>query len=144
MSFAGMSYPAIVLATVVGWLAGAAWYRVLAVHWMVARGLSLEKVKVRQAKRRRRRAFGPLVIALLAGLVMAWILAGAIGHLGPGQVTLRNGIISGAFMWLGFVATSMAVNYAFIRRTPMLYAIDAGHWLVVLVLQGAVIGAMGV
>jgi hypothetical protein len=42
--------------------------------------------------------------------VMAWVLAGMIGHLGPGQVTLRNGIISGLFAWLGFVATTLAVT----------------------------------
>jgi hypothetical protein len=38
----------------------------------------------------------------------------------------------------------MAVNYAFGARQPMLYAIDAGHWLAVLLVEGAIIGAMGV
>jgi ribosomal protein L3 len=75
---------------------------------------------------------------------MAWVLAGMIGHLGPGQVTLRNGIISGLFAWLGFVATTLAVNNAYGRRTVNLTVIDAGHWLAVLLVQGAVIGAFGV
>jgi len=44
---------------------------------------------------------------------MAWMLAGVLGHLGPGQVTLRNGVISGAFLWFGFVLATMAVNNAF-------------------------------
>jgi hypothetical protein len=75
---------------------------------------------------------------------MAWILAGVIGHLGPGQVTIRNGIISAAFAWVGFVATTMAVNYAFGGRTAKLYAIDVSHWLLVLLVMGAIIGAFGV
>ncbi len=50
---------------------------------------------------------------------MAWVLAGLIGHLGPGQVTVQNGIVSGAFIWLGFVATTIAVNNAFGRRKPL-------------------------
>ena len=90
------------------------------------------------------RAFLPFVFALAANLVMAWILAGVIGHLGPGQVTIRNGIISAAFAWVGFVATTMAVNYAFGGRTAKLYAIDVGHWLLVLLVMGAIIGAFGV
>jgi hypothetical protein len=80
----------------------------------------------------------------VAQLVMAWVLAGLLAHLGPGQVTVRNGVISGAFVWLGFVATTVAVNNMFAMRRFTLTIIDAGHWLVVLVLIGAVIGAFGV
>ncbi|MEA2805916.1 MAG: hypothetical protein QOJ17_57, partial [Rhodospirillaceae bacterium] len=65
-------------------------------------------------------------------------------HLGPGQVTLKNGVISALFMWLGFVITTLAVNYSFSQRRPMLTIIDGIHWLGVLVIQGAIIGAMGV
>ena len=75
---------------------------------------------------------------------MAWVLAGIIAHLGPGQVTIRNGVISGAFIWLGFVVTTLAVNYGFGGRRPMLTVIDSGHWLGVLIVMGAIIGAFGV
>ena len=84
----------------------------------------------------------PFALAFVANLVMAWVLAGLIGHLG--QVTIRAGGISGAFAWLGFVVTTIAVNYAFGGRSWRLFAIDAGHWLVVLVVMGMVIGAFGV
>jgi hypothetical protein len=70
------------------------------------------------------------------------VLAGVIGHMGT--VTIRNGVISGAFCWLGFVVTTLAVNYAFGGRNPMLTLIDGGHWLGVLLIIGAVIGAFGV
>ena len=59
-------------------------------------------------------------------------------------MTVRNGMISGLFAWLGFVVTAMAVNNAFGGRSLLLTAIDAGHWLVVLLIMGAIIGAMGV
>jgi len=64
-----------------------------------------------------------------------------MGHLGP--VTVRSGIISGALIWLGFVITTIAVNNAFQRRKPMLTVIDGGHWLLALVVQGAVLGWLG-
>ena len=91
-----------------------------------------------------KRSPAPFIVSMMALLIMAWVLAGGIGHLGPGQVTLKNGVISALFMWLGFVITTLAVNYSFGQRKPMLTVIDGIHWLGVLVIQGAIIGAMGV
>src|SRR5881275_2352623 len=86
----------------------------------------------------------PFIYAFVAAAIMAWALAGLLGHLGAGQVTLRNGVISGAFSWLGFVFTTMLVNNSFGGRSPKLLLIDGGYWLLVLVLMGAIIGGMGV
>jgi len=145
MSFAGLNYLAIVLAAVAAWLTGAAWYGALAKPWVAAQGKTMEEFKAQQAAMRGSpMAYAPFIIAFVAELVMAWVLAGVIGHLGVGQVTLRNGVISALFLWLGFVVTTLAVNYAFGARGVKLAAIDAGHWLAVLLVEGAVIGAMGV
>jgi hypothetical protein len=70
------------------------------------------------------------------------VLAGVIGHMGA--ITVRSGLISGAFVWLGFVITTLSVNYGFGGRKPMLTVIDGAHWLGVLLVMGAVIGAFGV
>jgi hypothetical protein len=75
---------------------------------------------------------------------MAWMLAGVVGHLGPGQVTVKNAVLSGAFIWFGFVLTTVAVNYAFAGRKPLLTVIDTAHWLGALLLIGAIIGLFGV
>jgi hypothetical protein len=145
MSFAGINYLAIVIAAVAAWLAGAAWYGALAKPWVAAQGKTMEEFQAqRAALRGSTAAYAPFIIAFVAELVMAWALAGVIGHLGAGQVTLRNGVISAFFLWLGFVVTTLAVNYAFAARGLKLAAIDAGHWLLVLLVEGAVIGAMGV
>ena len=145
MAFAGVNYLAIVIAAVAAWLAGAAWYGALAKPWVAAQGKSMEEFKAQQeAMRGSPAAYAPFIIAFVAELVMAWVLAGVIGHLGPGQVTLRNGVVSAALVWLGFVVTTLAVNYTFGQRGLKLGAIDAGHWLLVLVVEGAVIGAIGV
>ena len=145
MSFAGTNYLAVIIAAVAAWLAGAAWYGALDKPWVAAQGKTMEEFKAaRAAKHGSPEGYAPFIIAFLAELVMAWVLAGVVGHLGIGQVTLRNGLISALFMWLGFVVTTLAVNYAFGGRGLKLAAIDAGHWLLVLVVQGAIIGAMGV
>ena len=140
MTFAGVSYLAIVLAAVAGWLFGALWYAVFSRQWQLAAGIT--PGKMRQAQKTPA-LYLPFVIAFLALVVMAWILAGLIGHLGPGQFTVRNGAISGAFCWLGFVITSMAVNNGFAGRDWRLLLIDGGHWLAVLLLMGAILGSFG-
>jgi len=143
MTFAGMNYLAVVIAAIVSWLAGAAWYGVLAKPWVAAQGKTMEEFRARrEAMRGSPAAYAPFLIAFVAELIIAWMLAGVLGHLG--QVTVRNGVVSAAFLWFGFVLTTMAVNYAFGARGVKLAAIDAGHWLLVLLVQGAILGGMGV
>ena len=140
MTFAGINYLAIPIAAVVAWLASAAWYMSLGRIYMSALGKTPEQL---EADRNKPGAFLPFLYAFLANLVIAWVLAGLLGHLGPGQVTLRNSVISGAFCWFGFILTTMAVNYSFSGRDRRLLLIDAGNWLIVLLVIGAVIGGWG-
>jgi hypothetical protein len=145
MTFAGVNYLAIFVAAIAGWLVGAGWYMALANPWVAAQGRTMEEFK-RQADANKGTpaAWLPYFLALVAEFVMAWVLAGLLGHLGAEEVTIWNGVVSAAFVWIGFVATTVAVNNMFGMKRPMLTIIDAGHWLVVLVVMGAIIGAFGV
>lgn len=133
MTLAATNFIAILVAAVAGWLFGMVWYMSLGNAWMSAIGKTREDLKPSP---------GPFVIAFVALLVMGWVLAGVIGHMG--QVTIRNGVLSGFWMWLGFVITTLTVNHGFGGQKPKLTLIDGGHWLGVLLVQGAVIGALGV
>jgi hypothetical protein len=137
MAFAGMNYLAILVAAVAAFAWGAAYYMTLSKQWLAAVGLSKETLG-------NKRSPVPFVISFVALVVMGFVLAGSIGHLGPGQVTVKNGIISGLILWAGFIVTTVFVNNAYPGRKYSLSVIDCGHWLGVLVIQGAVIGAMGV
>ncbi len=140
MQFAGLNYFAVVVAAIVSFLFGWLWYGVLfRRQWHDAVGKTEAEIKGEGGP-----SPVPFVIAFIAQLVMAWILAGVIGHLGPGGVTFRNGVISAAVVWLGFVVTTLTVNNAFQGAKTALTLIDGGHWLCVLLLQGAVIGLMGI
>jgi hypothetical protein len=136
MTFSGLNYLAVLVAAVAGFAFGAAWYMTLSRAWLGAVGLTAEQLGKRSPV--------PFVVSFVALLVMGWVLAGMLAHFGAGQVTVRNGIVSGVFLWLGFVVTTLAVNNAYAQRKPLLTVIDGLHWLGVLVVQGAVIGAMGV
>ena len=58
--------------------------------------------------------------------------------------TPRSGLLSGAFCWLGFVATTLAVNHGYQGTRWMLTLIDGAHWLGVLLIQGLIIGWLGI
>lgn len=131
MTFSGINHLAVVVGTVAAWLASSLWYMGLRKPYAAALG----KAPVP--------AFGPYFFAFGVDLIIAWMLAGILGHLGAGQVTPRNGVLSGAFVWFGFILTTMAVNYAFSGRDRRLLLIDAGNWLIVLLVAGAVIGLFG-
>jgi hypothetical protein len=133
------NYVAILAAAVAAWLAGAAWYGVLGKQWLAALGWTEADMMGPDGKRRM--PVGPMVLSFIAALITAFMLSGLMGHVGP--ITVRSGIISGALVWLGFVVTTIAVNNAFQKRKTMLTVIDSGHWLLALVVQGAVLGAFG-
>src|SRR2546423_2997770 len=139
MTFAGINYPAILIAAVIGWLSGAAYYSALGTRWVEAQGKTMEDFHAhRAAIKGTPAAWLPFALAFAADLVMAWVLAGMVGHLGT--VTIRSAVISALFAWGGFVVTTVVLNYSFGGRRYLLAAIDAGHWLIVLVLSGVVIG----
>ena len=129
-----VNYIAIGAAALAAWIAGSIWYGVLGKPWMAALGWS-------EADRPKTMPVTPMAICFAAELVMAFMLAGLIGHFGA--ITIKNGLITGALCWLGFIATAISVNNAFQKRSVMLTIIDSGHWLVVLVVMGAVLGWFG-
>ena len=138
MAFAGINYWAVLAAGVASFLFGGLWYGLLSKRWMAAIGKTESELKSGTAL--------PvlLLLNLVALLVMAWVLAGIMGHLGQSGFTFRNGLISGAFVWLGFVATTLVTNHSYQGARRALTLIDGGHWLGVLLIQGAIIGLTGV
>jgi hypothetical protein len=129
-----INYLAVLLATIASWFVGAAWYGVLGKVWAKAVGWKEGDKKPSPAV--------PMAVSFLAELVMAFMLAGLIGHHIAGTITLRTGLTAGGFSWLAFVVTTQATNNAFQGKPWLLTVIDGGHWLLVLLVQGLIIAAM--
>ena len=133
----GVNYLGIVAAAAGGFFFGFIYYMTLAKQWMAATGKTEESLKAGGMAK-------PMIITAIAQLIMAFMLAGILGHLGAENMNIQGGLITGAFVWLGFAATATAVNYAWQRAKPMLTVIDSGHWLGVLLIEGTILGAIGV
>ena len=138
MSFAGINYWAVLMGAVAAWMVGALWYSLLSRQWLAAAGLSKASVEENAGSVL---GFVPFIIALVGAFIMAWMLAGIMGHLG--DLTVKAGAISGALCWFGFTIPAIVVNYTFGRRSPLLILIDGGYWLAALVIMGAIIGGLG-
>lgn len=130
-----VNYLALALAVIASMAIGAIWYSLLEKVWMKASGVTQENID----------AAGPPIrylIAIGAHALMAYVLIGVIYHSGP--VTVMNGIMSALFIWGGFIMTSMTVTQRFQLRPWSLTFIDAGHYLLVMLAQGAILGWFGV
>lgn len=133
----------ILAAAICGWLFGAMYYGSLGKAWVEAQGSTVEEFRARQAASMGKISGKiPFVLAFVAQLIMAYVLYGLMKHVAhTGPLTVSNGLITGAFIWFGFILTAVAVNNAFSGRKVMLTVIDAGHWLGVMLILGAVVGA---
>ncbi|MEP9374668.1 DUF1761 domain-containing protein [Mesorhizobium sp. KR1-2] len=135
MNFAGVNYLAILVAAIAAFAFGAVYYGALSKPWMKAARIDPTTAKMSPAL---------FITNFFCELIMAWVLAGVLGHLGAGEVTLQNGLISGLFVWLGFIATTQAVNHRYQGFGWSLTIIDGLHWLGVTLIMGAILGWWGV
>lgn len=136
MNFAGMNYLAILVAAIVAFIIGAIYYGALGKPWMKAAKIDPAGSKPAMA--------GLLINSFVMELILAFVTAGMIGHLGSGQVTPLNGIVSGVFIWAGFIFTTLSVNQRYQGYGWDLTLIDGLHWLLVMIGIGATIGFFGV
>jgi Protein of unknown function (DUF1761) len=131
MQFAGINYIAIVVAAVAGWFLAGIWYGALApILLKLAGGAG--------------RGRATLLVTAIADLVLAWVLAGLMGHLGLADFTPLRGALTGAIVWFGFIMPTTIVNNRFAARPAALMLTDGGFWLANMLAMGAILGGIGV
>ncbi len=89
-------------------------------------------------KAKQRSMIGAYLGTFLSMLVMAYVLAIFIGFMGYYPMA---GIQVGIVTWLGFIATTMLGKVFWENKSWALYLLDAGHYLVTLMMMGAILGA---
>ncbi|MGV8833116.1 MAG: DUF1761 domain-containing protein [Devosia sp.] len=134
MSHFVVNWLAVILATVVAWAFGAAWYMVLARQWVASIGKKMEDID--------RADYRPYLWSVLCIFIMAYFVA-LLTPLLTEAISVTNGLIVGAHMWLGFVITSMVLNHRYEGAPWSRTLIDGGYLLGVLLIEGVVIGLFG-
>ena len=134
MDFSVVNWLAVIVAAVVAWLFGAVWYMTLSKPWTKA-------AKIDPANKKP--SITPFIISFVAEVVMAFVLTLVVGAMTGGEPNPLAGVIFGFVLWLGFVATTVSANHRYQGFGWDLTLIDAGHWLGVLLIIGAIIGWFG-
>jgi len=79
------------------------------------------------------------VLTAAGSLVQAWILVHFVRY--GGALSFIRGAEIGFFLWLGFVAITSLVHQVFEGRPWRLWQINAGYFLIVLLINGGLLAA---
>ncbi|MGA2652224.1 MAG: DUF1761 domain-containing protein [Terracidiphilus sp.] len=129
------NYLAILIAAIACFLLEAAWYSYFQQAWLAGVGRTREWLMGPGA-------LNPAIqygTALLAAAVMATAIS-CVTQLTGAQTALR-GVQAGALLWLGFELSAWSTEYVFEVRPISLLGINAGFWLIGMMLMGAIVGA---
>lgn len=125
-----INYLAVLVAGVVAMAIGALWYQdaIFGRAWLSELG-----------KKQSELGSGNIgyVIAMAGNLLIAYVLAHFVDY--TQATTIVAGALTGFWLWLGFVATAMAMNYAFEGRSARLFWINSLMQLAVLAACGAIL-----
>ena len=132
------NYLAIVVCGVINMVLGSLWYGPLFMKpWSKMMGIDCSDPH--KMKEMQKKAVPAYVASFVGSLVMAYILARWINAVGV--KTAVDGAAMGFWAWLGFVAPPTLAGNMFGGKKINLWFIDAGYYLVSLLIFGAVLAS---
>ncbi|MBI4019754.1 MAG: DUF1761 domain-containing protein [Candidatus Aenigmarchaeota archaeon] len=129
---ADVNLVAVVVAAVLNIVIGMLWYSPLLFgrKWLSAMGLKKGEMKKEGMAKVH-------VLMFIAALIMSYVLATFIDF--TAATTAMQGVATGFWVWIGFVATTLLPVYIFENRPKQLYGIYAAYQLVFLLVAGAML-----
>lgn len=131
MPIADINLTATIVAALLSMVVGFVWYSTqgFGKPWMKETGLKMKDAEQGSGS--------GYALTMAGALVEAFVLAHFIDF--TNSTTWVDGAVTGMWIWVGFVAYALGVNYIFAKRSFNLWLIDSGYFLVLLMLQGAVL-----
>jgi hypothetical protein len=130
MHYLHFNHLAVLVAAVIQWILGALWFSLIFVKpWMALTGHKQgEKPKG---------AVVSMIVSFFGGLVLSFVVAHVV--LWSGATTIHRGLLVGFICWMGFIAVPLLSETLYERRPFKLLAINAGYWLVALLITGGLL-----
>jgi hypothetical protein len=132
MNRGGINIWAVLVAAVVYWLLGAAWFTIFSNAWLASIGKTMEQL---QGAVNAGIAYS---IALVCNLIIAYVLGWVV--IRTGEQTAVRGITIGALLWVGLVGTTIGTAFIFEGRSLEGFVLTAGYPLVGMLVMGAIVG----
>ncbi len=132
MALPQVNYLAVLTSGVVIFILGGLWYSpvLFAKKWIALHGKSEADFKG---------GASPVLylLALVSGLISAWVLAVMVNHFPP--VSATRGATVGVLCWLGFAGATSLANALFSMKPKQLWLIDSGYNLVSFIIAGIIL-----
>jgi hypothetical protein len=127
-----INWGAVIVAALVNMVVGMVWYgrSLFGKEWVKLTGRKMEDMSG---------GGSGYAIAAVGALLQAWILVHFVRY--AGSTSFMDGLVTGFWIWLGFVAVVVAVHNTFEGRPWNLWKINAGYFLVVLLINGGLLAA---
>ena len=128
-----INYLAVVVAALVAFILGWLWYMPLfGKAFRQARGITDEMAAAGQKEMGK-----TMTVIAVCELIMAWAIGVFVGY--THLITWMQGLKLGALCWLGFALTYGLIETMTSRRKMAAFYIDAGYWLVTLVIMAVIL-----
>lgn len=138
-----VNYLAVLVCGVVAMIIGGLWYGpIFGKSWIKEMGIPQSEVDVMKAKGQKSMAKS-YIIMFIGALVMAYVLSHvvAMANLSGISTGAGGGVSGGFWMWLGFVVVVLLGQVLWEKKSWKLWTINVAYYLVVLLINGAIIGA---
>lgn len=133
-----INYWAVLGATIASMLIGFLWYGTLfGKKWMTLAGLTPESMKAMKMS-----PMGANIGMFIMSLLMAYVLAHGIvfGNAYLGMSGAAGGVMGAFWYWLGFAVPLTSGSYLWEGKSAKLWILNAGYYLVTLLVMGAILG----
>ena len=138
---ASVNYLAAFVSAIVFFGIGSLWYGPLfSKPWMKSVGLTAEELEMNKGDVNLAVSFGTM---FLGSLLMTFVLAHLIDYLQfvfPHSGSVKVGLTTAGWSWLGFTLSYILTAPAFERRPWIYVLINGGYWLVGMLVTGIIVG----
>lgn len=140
MPIVPVNYLAILVAALAGMFVGFVWYGpIFGKMWMSLTGMTQAKMEEMKKKGMTKNYLLMFIGMLLMSDVLAHFLIFAATYMNVSGV--MAGLSAGFWSWLGFIAPVMLSKVLWEGKSWNLWLLDSGHYLVVLLVMGAILAS---
>lgn len=130
----------VVVSAVVGFFIGWMWHSDALFGKAWRKEMGVTDAQVQKAKKQgMKMMMRPMIVTFVTLIVMAWIISAFM--YATGSVGIVAGLCVALWSWIGYVATVGLGSVSWENKSMKLFLINNLHWLVIMLVTGAIVGA---
>ena len=129
-----INYPAVIVATIIHFMIGGLWYGLIFGNTFLK---IVEWTPEQQAQIVAQTNWTQYLLAFVTSFVLCYILAHFVQY--TKATSALDGMQTGFWLWLGFVATTQLASVIFEQRKLGLYLLNVGYQLTACLICGAIL-----